>query len=476
MAIPIRPQLKPFPKQYQALQKLWDKVTRFILYGGAAGGGKTWLGCEWLLLNCYRYPGSKWFLGRNELTRLMGSVFQTFRKACKYHDIPPEDWRFNGQYHYIEFRNPDTNEFDGSGSRIDFLDLKYLPRDPFFERFGSLEYTGGWIEEAGEVHFLAFDVLKSRIGRWMNEEFGLIPPKMLLTCNPTQNWLYRIFYKPYKQKMLPPDYAFIRALYTDNPVTAEIYGQQLATITDPILRARLKNGDWEYGDDTVLMKYDYILDLFTNSIEPEDRKFFSGDIAQYGSDKIVYGSWLDFDLYSIQWKQKQGLDVTTTDIRTLLSHEQIPYSHTILDNDGIGRGVVDNLHGVKGFVGNSPAMKRKDQKDNPKENYANLRSQAAYMLAEKVNNHQMAISAEIDEATKEMIIEELQALKRKIMPREAPLALIDKDDIKEALGRSPDFADMIMMRLYFDLEAPAGQFHMPESVGGVKPLYPGMPG
>lgn len=33
----------------------------------------------------------------------------------------------------------------GNGSRIDLLDLQYQPRDPLYERFGSLEYTGGWI-------------------------------------------------------------------------------------------------------------------------------------------------------------------------------------------------------------------------------------------------------------------------------------------------------------------------------------------
>src|SRR4030066_1152249 len=175
----ITPTLKPNPKQHQAYLKLWDELTYFILYGGAAGGGKSWLGCEWLMQNCYRYPGSKWFIGRNELTRLMASSYITFMKVCSYHQIPREDWNLNGQYHFIEFKNK---------SRIDLLDLKYLPSDPLFERFGSLEYTGGWIEEAGEVHFTAFDMLKSRVGRWMNKEFNLFPPKLLLTCNPTKNW------------------------------------------------------------------------------------------------------------------------------------------------------------------------------------------------------------------------------------------------------------------------------------------------
>ena len=42
--------LKPLPRQHDAYKRLLDDVTRFILYGGAAGGGKSWLGNEWLLL------------------------------------------------------------------------------------------------------------------------------------------------------------------------------------------------------------------------------------------------------------------------------------------------------------------------------------------------------------------------------------------------------------------------------------------
>src|SRR5205823_668645 len=92
-------------------------------------------------------------------------------KVCSFHHIPASDFKYNGQDHYIQFAN---------GSRIDLLDLKFLPRDPLYERYGSAEYTDGWIEEAGEVHFAAFDTLKSRIGRHLNDQYGLIP-KMLIT-------------------------------------------------------------------------------------------------------------------------------------------------------------------------------------------------------------------------------------------------------------------------------------------------------
>ena len=132
----------------------------------------------------------------------MQSTFVTWTKVSKYHKIPINDWTLNGKYYYIEFFN---------GSRIDLLDLDYQPSEPDYERFGSLEYTGGWIEEAGEVHFMAFDILKSRIGRHLNKELSIYP-KMFIIGNPSKNWSYRIFFLPWEKGELPKGYAFIQAL------------------------------------------------------------------------------------------------------------------------------------------------------------------------------------------------------------------------------------------------------------------------
>lgn len=466
MSIKVIPTIKPEPKQYEAYQKLWDKVTRYVLFGGGAGGGKSWLGAEWLLQNCYRYPGTKWFIGRNELTRLINSSYATFQKVCEYHEIPREDWSLNGQYHYIQFKN---------GSRIDLLDLALKPSDPMYQRFGSTEYTGGWIEEGGEVHFMAFDVLKTRIGRWKNKEYGLHPAKILITCNPEQNWIYRVFYKPYRNGQLAEEYAFIRALYNDNSYTKDEYEVQLSSITDNVLRARLKNGLWEYmpGDNS-LVNYDSIVDLFTNTLESGGDKCATADVARYGSDKTVFGAWRGFELYKIDHYAKLGVDQVSNNLKTLLQKEAIPYSHTVADDDGVGGGVVDMLRGIKGFVGNSTAIKTtKEEKENkPRQNYANLRSQCAFMLAEKINNHEISITANIDEATKEMIIEDLQQLKKKEQSIESKLSLISKEEMKENLGRSPDFLDMMSMRMFLVLSKPV-VFYQTSDFGGVKPLIEG---
>jgi len=467
----VKVTITPQPKQYACYQYLFDDHTRFVGFGGGAGGGKTWLGCEWLLMNCYRYPGSKWFIGRKELKRLMGSTYITWTKVCTYHNIPKTDWQLNSKYNYIEFIN---------GSRIDLLDVDFKPSDPMFERFGSLEYTGGWGEEVGEWHFLAFDVLKSRIGRWKNLEFGLEVPKFLLTFNPTKNWLYRIFYKPWRDNSLPTGYSFTQSLYMDNEYTSEEYGKALNEIDDLVTKARLKDGIWEYDDeDTVLIKYDAILDLFTSTPEFSTEVYLTGDIARFGSDRIVYGLWRGWDLEKVVIKHHQGVDQTITDLRTIMGENRIPYSHCVVDEDGVGGGVVDGLRGIKGFVNNSSPIKTASPIEHnalKKENYRNLKTQCSYILAAKINNHVTTVSAELSEKDRDLLIEELGQIRRKITGDDATLQIITKEEVKENLGRSPDLSDMMMMRAYFELDKPkrAATYDPSLGFGGVNNYFPGL--
>jgi|WetSurMetagenome_2_1015567.scaffolds.fasta_scaffold02897_19 phage terminase large subunit len=430
--------LKPDPKQDQAYQALENKEIDTVFLGGGAGGGKSWWICESRLINALRFPGYKSFIGREELKRLMQSTYITFTKVCQWHKIPQKTWKLNGQYNYIEFQN---------GSRIDLLDLKYLPTDPLYERFGSLEYTDGAIEEAGEVHFLAYDVLKTRIGRHKNKELG-IHPVMAITGNPKKNWTYSLFYKPYRDNVLPKSIAYIKALYTDNSYTAEEYGKQLQQISDKATKQRLMFGNWEYDDDpAALIRYENIVDLFTNTVESSDEKFITADIARFGRDKTVIKVWNGLECYLIKTFTKQGLDVTAEEIKKLERDEGVPRSHVLIDEDGVGGGVLDMLPGAKGFIANSVPISLKYDK----ENYQNLKSQCTYLLADYVNNHKLSIK-NCEQTTKDLIISELEQIKSKDADKDGKRKVIGKDEIKEVLGHSPDYADNLMMRMYFELK------------------------
>jgi hypothetical protein len=443
MAIDIT--LRPTYKQHLVYEALRNKNVDTIFFGGGAGGGKTWQLCESRLVNALRFPGYRSFLAREELKRLMQSTYITWVKVCQYHKIPPTMWKLNGQYNYIEFTN---------GSRIDLLDVKLLPTDPMYERLGSLEYTDGALEEAGEIHFLAYDVLKSRIGRHKNKEFDL-HPSLLITGNPKKNWTYTEFYKPFRNGTLPPNHMFIQALYNDNWFTALEYGKQLSQIKDVSTKQRLMYGNWEYEtDDNALMSYDAICDLFTNKVPEVDEKYLIVDVARMGKDKTVLHLWEGDNLVKRFEYEKQGIDETANRVIELLDNEQIPRSHCLVDEDGIGGGVTDIVRGVKGFHANATPFD--DPLTHTPDNFQNMKTQCAYKLCDKVNEHALSVSLK-DILVQEKIKEELEQIKAKDKDKDGKRKIAPKEEVKELIGRSPDDGDCFIMRMWFEFQRKTGE-------------------
>lgn len=433
-------------KQREALCILTDDETEEFGYGGAAGGAKSWTGCSWLTFMCQAYPGTKWFIAREELTRLMGSTYITLQKVFKAYGLKRKDWKLNGKYNYIEFTN---------GSRIDFLDTKFQPRDLQYERFGSLEYTGGWIEEGGEVHVGAYDTLKTRIGRHMNDQYKLLG-KLLVTLNPKKNWCHTTFWKPFKAKLLPPKIKFMQALATDNPHVESGYIEKLRSISDKVRKQRLLYGNFDYDDDdNALMDYDSITDIFTNESVERGEKYITADVARFGKDKSVIMVWAGWCVIDIIVLEKKKTTEVAAFIRELAFKYNIPMSRIVADEDGVGGGVVDIL-GCKGFVNGSsplvePETKEAHHTSKIKPNYKNLRSQCYYRLAIRVNDRKIYVKCELFDI-REMIEEELEQIKKKEVDNDKSLQVVPKLEMKELLGRSPDFADSIMMREYFELK------------------------
>jgi hypothetical protein len=56
-----------------------------------------------------------------------------------------------------------------------------------------------------------------------------------------------------------------------------------------------------------------------------------------------------------------------------------------------------------------------------------------------------------DGETKDMIVEELEQVKQFNMDKDGKKRIIPKDKVKELIGRSPDYSDLLMMRMWFSL-------------------------
>jgi phage terminase large subunit len=249
---------------------------------------------------------------------------------------------------------------------------------------------------------------------------------------------------------LPDNIEFIQSLFNDNPYTAEEYEKQLVQIKDKAMKQRLMYGNWEYEDDgNALIEYDAITDIFTNVVEKSDQRFITADIARFGKDKTVIMLWKGYLCDKIFTLNQQSLDVIAEEIKKLARDYMVPFSHIIADEDGVGGGVVDILKGIKGFVNNSVALIKGSV--GSKENYRNLKTQCAYVLAEVINKHQLAIECN-DLVIREQIIQELEQIKRKDPDKEGRLEIISKEDVKELIGRSPDYSDALLMRMWFKIK------------------------
>jgi hypothetical protein len=84
------------------------------------------------------------------------------------------------------------------------------------------------------------------------------------------------------------------------------------------------------------------------------------------------------------------------------------------------------------------------------ENYDNLKSQCYYRLADRVNANGIYLSFD-DTNVKDWVIQELEQVKQKKLDSDLKKGVIPKEQVKELIGRSPDFADAIMMREWFEL-------------------------
>ncbi len=417
-------------KQEHAVYYLKDNETEEVLYGGAAGGGKSALGCLWLMEMSQTYPGSRWLMGRSKLKNLRETTLNTFFELASILGIG-EQFNYNAQEHIIYWNN---------GSQIILKDLFLYPSDPNFDSLGSLEITGAFIDECNQLVYKAWQIVKSRI-RYKLKEFGLIP-KILGTCNPAKNWTYKEFYKPFKEKVIEKYRKFVQALPKDNPHLHPSYLQSLLRL-DKNSKQRLYYGDWEYDDDpATLIDNDSIADYFRpNHIKPEGFKYLTIDVARKGKDKTIFRVWHGWVCISRYEILKSGIDVVVSKAKDLQLKHGVSLSNVIADEDGVGGGVVDFLK-CKGFVNNSKALND--------ENFDNLKSQCSIRMASKIVSKEVGELCN-DDTVKELTSEEMEQVKIKDIDKDGRQGIVPKDKVKEMIGRSPDEWDSIMMRYYFEL-------------------------
>lgn len=466
-------------KQKTAFDLLDDPQVVELLFGGAAGGGKSLLVTLWAVLQCRQFPGITIGLGRKELTTLRKTTAKTIlSETHPLLGVKQEEFRYSPLI--------DPGVYYINGSSIVFIDLAPAPSDPDFDRLGSLNLTHNIIEEAGEVDHKARSVFTSRKNRSKNAEYG-ITGKTILTCNPSQNFVRDEFYEPYlvlgaddfqkwphgmveiNGQLIEAYRAFVKSLPTDNPFLSQNYMQTLLELPDTE-RRRLLEGDWEYDDDDAKLFKTY---LFQTTTQPEGDEVYAGcDPARTGGDKTVFGLIRGntvSDLVNVDIPRTPNFDIGGFVAEKFIEYcgqQGVGYDNSAVDAIGIGASVIDacNRLGfrVRAFNAGSPKGVRQLSRFGQVQEvktvdglplFNNIRSQCYYDMAQAAHKGELRFIESLPyyhDLKRDLSSHQYEVKERQIIVEA-------KDRLKERLGRSPDFSDALMAAWWVkEVNKPAG--------------------
>ena len=201
---------------------------RYVAFGGARGGGKSWAVRVKAALLCLRYAGIRVLIVRRTYPELQENHIRELRALCH------EAATYNDQRKELLF---------GNGSLILF---RYCATEGDLERFQGLQADVVFLDEATQFDELTFRKLDACV-RGVNP----FPKRFYLTCNPGgrgHGWVKRLFVdRRFKPDENGEDYVFIQSLVCDNTALMRSqpdYLRQLEALP-PRLRAAWLEGKWD---------------------------------------------------------------------------------------------------------------------------------------------------------------------------------------------------------------------------------------
>lgn len=275
----------PYPKQIQ----FFNSIKRFIAYGGARGGGKSWAARTKAVLLALNYTGIQILLVR-----------RTFVELKENHVIPlmlllRDIAKYNAQDKEFLFPN---------SSRIK---LGYCAAESDVLQYQGQAYDVIFMEEA--THFTEFQYTTLMES---NRSSGLIQakftPRMYFTCNPGgvgHNWVKRLFVdRQFQGKENPDNYDFISStvydneyLMTNNPE----YVENLENLPEMRRKAMLY-GDWDAFEGQYFSEFSREMHVIEPFEIPDSwRRYITLD---YGLDMLA-AYWIALDTHNKAYVYKE---------------------------------------------------------------------------------------------------------------------------------------------------------------------------
>jgi hypothetical protein len=425
-------------KQASVIELVFERRHDRILYGGAMGGGKTYLICALAILLARMYPGSRWAIVRETHKKIIRNLIPTWDRIAPKEFCDP----LNRADMFVQCAN---------GSRIDFVAV-YEKEDPELNAARGLEVDGIFCDEINEISERAFHILITRKGRWTPRIAKKRPPEFLLgTCNPTQEWPKGIWYDLWSQSRLKEPFAYVPATIADNPHLPDVYVESLKWLPEEIKKA-VVDGNWDFADDPYqLVRSAWIVDALSRPYQEGLTKLGLDVAYSEKGDEQVFAEVKGNQLIDLRAMRGQSIPTTIDQVEAMLLTGNLRAPDVRIDGVGIGAGVVQGLR-YKGYHVNNFQAGGKSLIKHPVFRFANTRAEGWWRLRQgfdKDDPDHWHLS--IAPALKANRTFEFQRLVRDLItPRysvdsERTIKVESKKEIRKRIGKSPDYADALMM-------------------------------
>ena len=320
----IEIQYEPTPKQ----AIFHSTKANEVLYGGAAGGGKTKAMVMDALFRTLKYPGTTACIfrrtyGELEDTDIKEALASYPEKLAKYNSGRHEFKLVNGSRILFRHCESEKDRFNYSGLEVQFL---------YFDELTSFEQS-------------IYDFIKSRLRA--KKSLGVVPivrsasnpgnighgwvKKMFVDAGPYMSIQEQEIYSETLHKSKKIRTQYIPALATENPFITDDYVFELEQKPEALRRALL-NGDWDSFEGQVFTEFvndpnHYIDRLWTHVIEPFKiplswPRYLSFD---HGYTKPFSVGWwaIDHEGRAYRYKEWYGCKPRQANVGLELTPEQI---------------------------------------------------------------------------------------------------------------------------------------------------------
>ena len=269
---------------------------KYIAYGGARGGGKSWAVRIKAALLCLEYPGIKVMIIRRTYPELRENHILPLCELLNCHSEDPEQ-------RIAEYNDAKKNITFPNGSRIIF---RYCGNSIDALRFQGMEVDVLFVDEATQQTEEQMQKLSACV-RGVNA----FPKRIYYTCNPGgvgHGWVKRLFIdRSYHREENPEDYRFIKALVTDNKALMEAdpdYIKKLRALPSKLRSAWLE-GEWDMFEGQFFQDFRLTPDMalaqkhgFTDTEEELVRqRRFTHVIPAFDLSATRYRGWTVFRSY-----------------------------------------------------------------------------------------------------------------------------------------------------------------------------------